>query len=178
MMTKRVRANQSFDRLIPYWKTAHPTTFPNLHANTIGWGEPFCFRCGWLVPLRHSYGGNWNNAGPWLELCHLQDFALGGSDEPANVVPLCTICHRSMPRLFADRADAVVWVRSGQPNACPWWWQEATDDRWGGKERRPFPGASAFLRFYQATNERAAVLMRDALSAAYRNATPLELVSP
>jgi hypothetical protein len=120
----------SLSTIIDYW--AEPdqedkAVLPNLRSWFIGWGEPFCFACGWLPPLRTDKAWAEKDVSQWLDLAHLIDHALGGSSEPSNLVPLCIFCHDAMPS-FSERTPALEWIlgREGKmPN--PRIWQLFTD---------------------------------------------------
>lgn len=141
--------------IIDYWREAAREVFPNIRAHWTGWGEPFCFRCGWLAPLPDARVLNrWDFVGGWLELAHLHDFSGGGPTEPANIVPLCELCHHAMPEYPDGPEKAIAWVAAGQPISCSKWWQDATDLRWGGDSFWvPYPGWTALYRYYHAVNE-------------------------
>lgn len=81
--------------------------FPDLKALWSGWGEPFCFRCGWLAPVKA-----WGDTRGWLEKAHLHDHQHGGGNEPLNLVPLCPLCHERQPDC-PTRADGVAFVGQG-----------------------------------------------------------------
>jgi hypothetical protein len=103
----------SLAKITDYWADAAETAavLPSLAAHSIGWGEPFCFGCGWLAPV--SDGPNaWRlqQVSGWLERAHLVGHFLGGSSEPDNLVPLCHFCHEDMPELIEDRSVALAWV--------------------------------------------------------------------
>ena len=120
----------SLSAIIDYW--AEPdqedrAVLPNLLSWFIGWGEPFCFACGWLPPLRTDKAWAEKDVSQWLDLAHLIDHALGGSSEPSNLVPLCIFCHDAMPS-FSERTPALEWIlgrESKMPN--PRIWQLFTD---------------------------------------------------
>jgi hypothetical protein len=133
------RRMASMDRVVAYWQEAAPERLPGLRSELSGWGEPFCFRCGWLAPLRDPYVGtdDWRVVGGWLERAHLMDHAAGGSGEPDNLVPLCYLCHRQMPE-HDDADSALGWVAAGEP--CCMFWQVFTDHTFGSEnytEHRP-----------------------------------------
>lgn len=98
--------------------------FPALRCFYIGWGEPFCFRCGWLAPTKDSssYPANWkgqrcvdfawNDAKGWLERAHLQDHSFGGTVEGGNLVPLCALCHENQP-ICKTQEDGIAYVNAG-----------------------------------------------------------------
>jgi hypothetical protein len=115
-------------------------TFPHLACFSIGWGEPFCFRCGWLAPTKeaadcrqdwpasHAIDSAWQGAGGWLERCHLQDHSCGGSAGSLNLVPLCVLCHEEQPPC-ETRAAGIAFVNSTSPRSgiAPWM-QMITDE--------------------------------------------------
>lgn len=112
-----------------YWAAADETVtvLPDLASHWIGWGEPFCFACGWLAPVTDGPGA-WARASGWLDRAHLVDHWLGGSGEPSNLVALCHLCHDAMTEPFDDRDEALRWVaqrRSDLPH--PTVWQVFTD---------------------------------------------------
>lgn len=111
MVVPGPRVTASIHAIVDYWAEADP---PQLHSHFIGWGEPFCFGCGWLAPVRDANTEKalpraWQTASQWLDRAHLQDHCLGGPGEPANLVMLCHLCHAGMPS-FASRGDALQWV--------------------------------------------------------------------
>lgn len=146
MTVRTCRNMPSLTRIAKYWSAnRNADVFPNLESHLIGWGEPFCFRCGWLVPLPEEPKANaWLHAAGWLDRAHLVDRFLNGADEPENIVPLCTICHRRMPEMFHQRDEAIAWVNEGETNDLTWW-QMATDSIWGEERFCVFPGRAAFL---------------------------------
>lgn len=103
--------------------------FPDLKCFSIEWGEPFCFRCGWLTPTpeaadypRHwpaerTVKHAWNRASGWLERAHLHDHCYGGSEESLNLVPLCPLCHEGQPK-SRTREDGIAFVNEG-PDSTP-----------------------------------------------------------
>lgn len=140
--------------VVDYWTTAAPAVFPNLHSTAIGWGEPFCFRCGWLAPApAESDDDLWVVSRSWLELAHLHNHAAGGSDDPSNVVPLCRFCHRAMPTSMDGSERAIAWVNALGLVGCDQWWQLATDTRWGGDEFRAYPGWDEFFAYHLHVQE-------------------------
>lgn len=101
-----------------------------LRASRLGWGEPFCFACGWLPRVIDGKPGSWEMAGKWLDKAHLQDHVVSGDDSARNLVMMCHLCHSIMPE-FDDRDLALAWVRD-RPRA-PSLWQAFTDaycDSW------------------------------------------------
>lgn len=96
-------------------------SFPELRCFSIGWGEPFCFRCGWLAPTGEAadYPSDWPAARTidaawqasrgWLERCHLQDHCYGGSVDPLNWFPCASSVMRNSflapPGLPASRSS-------------------------------------------------------------------------
>lgn len=134
-----------------YWRAeGRADIFPELISHFIGWGEPFCFRCGWLVPEPPEAPDGmkvWRSATGWLERAHLHERFSGGFDAPENLVPLCNLCHRQMPQLIRHRDDAITWINGRCADRTNPWWQIATDDRWGGENFTRFPGRSVFYGF-------------------------------
>ena len=113
------RAEPSLGSLADYWLTRADDLGPGYAVAHIGWGEPSCHRCGWLVPEGHD-------PRPWLDRAHLIDRAAGGLDTHANVVPLCHLCHRSQPMFLpGQEAEALDWLKAGDPKH--WAWQLSTD---------------------------------------------------
>lgn len=69
-----------------------------------GWGEPFCFACGWMPPVDDTQPQEraWTDAASWLERAHIIPRSFGGDNACANLIPLCRACHRSIDaRVFA-----------------------------------------------------------------------------
>jgi hypothetical protein len=142
-----VRHTPSIEKIIDYWREHVEATaavgqdgqayecdegkpvgdLPRLKAYWIGWGEPFCFGCGWLAPV-----DRWSQASRWLDRAHLQDFCVAGDDSVKNLVMLCHLCHNAMPE-FDDRASALQWVANQKPKSGPW--QLWTDARFLGKDQ-------------------------------------------
>lgn len=132
MVVPSPRVTASIHAIVDYWAEADP---PQLHSHFIGWGEPFCFGCGWLAPVRDANTEKalpraWQTASQWLDRAHLQDHCLGGPGEPANLVMLCHLCHAGMPS-FASRGDALQWVFD-RPDVEPMF-QLWTDERHSGR---------------------------------------------
>ena len=105
-ITPSPRRMPSMVNIVRYWSGREDQDrdqlyidFPKLASKYIGWGEPFCFSCGWLVPVRDDgpWLDRWRNASSWLERAHLQDRFDGGSDSVSNIVPMCWLCHKVMP---------------------------------------------------------------------------------
>ncbi len=127
-----------------YWErigTRLLETFPQNSASGIGWGEPFCFRCGWLAPVKDCAAYErgsvddkltkvWNSAGGWLERCHLQDHAHGGAEDPSNLVPMCVACHWHQPACETQERG-VAYVNENV--RCPVGVQVMTDVLYMGK---------------------------------------------
>lgn len=113
--------------------------FPGNDALAIGWGEPFCFRCGWLAPVleaadhppewdfRRVISRVWGDASGWLERAHLHDRQFGGNDDPLNFAPLCVLCHLSQPAC-RTRAEGITFVNSPPEQHLRWLVQVITDD--------------------------------------------------
>lgn len=121
--------------------------FPEMRARWIGWGEPFCFRCGWLAPVpdaaavpfrdpRTAIAKAWDRASGWLERAHLQDHALGGSADASNLVPLCPLCHEDQP-MCKTRAEAIAFVNTPSRAAALIGVQQVYTDTFYRSVRRP-----------------------------------------
>jgi hypothetical protein len=63
-------------------------------------GDPACMACG-------SVRDKWSR----LERAHLTPRALGGSDDPENIVLLCNPCHREAPD-YVDPSFMIQWIIS------------------------------------------------------------------
>jgi hypothetical protein len=141
--------------MVNYWRDHYTEVFPNLKASWIGWGEPFCFRCNWLVPVEDPYTRtSWSVATGWLERGHLHDRSGGGSNEASNLVPLCQFCHRSMPEFPEGSEQAIAWINEGiklPPNTS---WQIKTDSRWAGEK---YPGWDTLYRAKSRLDEQEAI---------------------
>lgn len=122
--------------------------FPNCKALAIGWGEPFCFKCGWLAPVKEAAdhptswsfarvrSKTWDGAGGWLEKAHLHDHFYGGSMEPLNLVPLCPPCHELQPQC-ASRQDGIAFVNEPSPYARVMPAVQVVTDAWYRGKSRP-----------------------------------------
>lgn len=148
----QTRTMPSLTRIADWWmRDGHAAVFPNLMARAIGWGEPFCFRCGWLSPEPGHIAeiklvrDPWKHARGWLERAHLAERCSGGADMPDNLAPLCSLCHRQMPEAFGTRQAGIAWINSWDASSLNPFWQAATDLNWGGDSYRAFPGTKAFL---------------------------------
>lgn len=141
------------DEIIDYWREDAAELLPGLNAHWIGWGEPFCFRCGWLVPLPEPYvATTWNAVGGWLERAHLIDHCIGGSNDPDNLVMLCGFCHDAMPQLIETVAEGLAWVEKRPlPDML---WQVATDARYGEERWVKYPGRRDMRLFRQWFEEK------------------------
>src|ERR1700722_8403422 len=74
--------------LIDYWRRQNASWLKSYY---IGFGEPFCFACGWLAPVPDGQPDSWDLAmGKWLFLTHVA----GQEDTVENLVPLCGKCAR------------------------------------------------------------------------------------
>ena len=146
----RERHMPSLSSIAEYWRSAPETAtvLPKLYSHWIGWGEPFCFACGWLAPVLDGPGA-WAQplCGGWLDRAHLIDHSLSnGSDDPFNIVPLCHFCHDAMPP-FDNRAEALEWVTAHESMIPhPWLWQLFTDEVGRGRRREGLRGRSSRLR--------------------------------
>ena len=48
-----------------------------------------------------------------LQKCHLTPRSLGGSDDPSNIVPLCSLCHDKAPDVL-DPQVMIDWIKDNQ----------------------------------------------------------------
>lgn len=135
-------------KIVTAWSTLSrsefETTFPRNEALMIGWGEPFCFRCGWLAPIPDmaSYPADmdqakvwdrtWNSAGGWLDRAHLQDHRHGGGVDPLNLVPMCLLCHERQPEC-ATREAGISFVNNDRGSKIRWMVQIFTDYHYQGR---------------------------------------------
>ena len=158
------REMPTLSAIVTHWAADPDTirTLPHLRAHWIGWGEPFCFRCGWLAPV-----DTWTDrrAGGWLERAHLQDHCLDGCDDPTNIVPLCIPCHDAMPQLLA-REDALHWVSVPHSEVVyPILWQTFTDSHAGKSassgRARVYRLKAQFLEFLMSVPRLGEVFSRD-----------------
>lgn len=127
------RRMPSLLKIAGYWMSADEThrLLPQLKSHWIGWGEPFCFACGWLAPTPDGVDA-WAEVrlSGWMDRAHLVDHAYGGSTHPSNLVPLCLLCHDSMTATggFIDRAQALAWLNEHESEMFqPALWQVYTD---------------------------------------------------
>lgn len=76
--------------------------------------HPCCFACGWFSErwTKATAKASWERA--TLERAHIVPRSLGGSDDPSNIILLCSPCHRDSPdwrepsamaRWIAERPD-------------------------------------------------------------------------
>lgn len=116
------RQMPSLAAVAAYWKGNREGHFPNWRPD---W--PSCAACGWDTPLGPV---SWAKATAWLDRAHLHDRCYGGPDEPANIVPLCHLCHSDMPS-FEGRDAALAWVDGVR--AASWAWNAFTYHRFEGR---------------------------------------------
>lgn len=91
---------------------------------------PHCFVCGWS-PDHRDLGWSatdWNKSGLSLERAHIIPDALGGPDEPANLIMLCVRCHERSPD-WPDPSEMERWI-SEQPRRLGRIWDMQL--KWGG----------------------------------------------
>jgi hypothetical protein len=136
MTDKKRRSSLQWPTLVAYWQENWKKDFPDLLVSRYGWGEPLCFRCGWLAPVDDEVD-SWRRVAGWLEKAHLHDFSSGGPDNPSNIVPLCSLCHYDMPDFPDSRDEAVAWVAEQGHDCCPQDWQQFTDRAWMGRPTLP-----------------------------------------
>lgn len=115
--------------------------FPNHKVLAVGWGEPLCFKCGWLAPTKattdypegwkpeRKWDHAWNGAAGWLERAHLHDHSEGGDEDPLNLVPLCPLCHEIQP-ICGSREEGIAFVNEPAPHQhLVWIAQILTDEQ-------------------------------------------------
>jgi hypothetical protein len=90
-----------------------PRRMPSLPklAKALHLGDvPACYRCGAEVPR-----ANWATATGQLDRAHVIDRCFGGSDDAANLRPLCETCHEIQPSFVpGEEAVALYWF-TGNP---------------------------------------------------------------
>jgi hypothetical protein len=69
-------------------------------------GAPACFRC-------HDQASRWGD----LERAHLVTRIHGGLDVAGNLVMLCGLCHRVMPRFWPGEYELALWWAGAR---APW----------------------------------------------------------
>lgn len=118
--------------IVEWWTEQRPDTL-QLRSAHVGYGEPFCFRCGWLVPYgddlpeHPSRAFVWKRAMRWLDRAHLIDHCNDGLDDVQNLAALCALCHAEMPSFSpGQESEAVAWVREGRRRVGQW--QLVTDE--------------------------------------------------
>lgn len=161
MTLMRTRETPKLAVIAAYWdeldRVQFRALFPHSKANLIGFGEPLCFRCGWLPPVKDAapsswpehwkperrLAASWNAARGWLERAHLHDFNEGGSDDPENLVPMCPLCHEEQP-LCQSREEGIAFVNERPSHAdLVFAVQVYTDGNYAG---RPARGKGEALR--------------------------------
>lgn len=126
LMTTRPRQMPTITEIVAHWRRrleSNPNDWPEHRSWWIGFGEPFCFRCGWLAPVIDGRATSWNEARHWLDRAHIIDRCDGGLDAAQNVVPLCQLCHDDMPGFVAGQEQAATaWLRHPpeRPHADLW----------------------------------------------------------
>jgi hypothetical protein len=122
--------------IIDYWRD-NPQPF--LKSWYIGWGEPFCFACGWLAPVADGRPDSWARASAWLDRAHLHERVFGGSDDPSNLVMLCHLCHDVYPAV-RTREGGLEWV-AARPD-CDELFQAFTDRKFLDRQFPPTRSAT------------------------------------
>lgn len=148
-MNTETRKTYSAKTIIDHW-AEHEDEFPSIRSHSIGWGEPFCFGCGWLPPVTGQR--IWDKAQRWLDKAHLEDWAYKHNDEVENIVYLCHLCHTDMPS-FEERQSAMEWVEN-RPQA-EWLWQVWTDRVFQDRSSPPNRNTTMFrarMKFLEAMN--------------------------
>lgn len=135
-------------QIAEYWRDAAVEVFPGMPPHGWNWDDPFCFRCGWEAPTPSFEGPRWKWATGWLERAHLHERAAGGRDRLDNIVPLCPLCHRTMPVFRDGPGEAIAWIRERHPFVPLGRWQYLTYAYWFGPRHRPYPGWPNFLAVF------------------------------
>ena len=87
---------------------------PDVRPFVLDIGEPACFACRWYlngceasdtVTLKAAWARHAK-----LERAHLKPHALGGTNDPSNIVLICKTCHRDAPD-WDDPAEMLGWVQ-------------------------------------------------------------------
>lgn len=110
----RARIKTKPSTIVRYWKSNRcdpsgwePASFdPDMDV-------PACMICGFSFAVLNQIIGevgresdyDWNTAS--LDRSHLHSHALGGSDEPSNLIMACRRCNRSMMPQFRSRDSAL-----------------------------------------------------------------------
>ncbi len=131
--------------IVQYWRGRYGEVFPNLQASYVGWGEPFCFRCGWLAPVDDTQTtlaafGTPPEAGLTAHTCRTWPSVVNG---PENLVPLCRQCHDIMDPC-ESRAEAIAYVNDGI--LADSWWQIHTDAVFGSEANLGVPRKTKIMR--------------------------------
>ena len=113
----------SIENIVNYWSSRESEC--GLGAD---WAEAHerCWRCGYKSTLQR---------------CHIVPRALGGSDEPSNLVLLCHRCHREAPNI-SDPRFMWIWIRATcVPFYDTYWVDQGTKEFEKMFNRKPFQGS-------------------------------------
>jgi hypothetical protein len=103
----------SKSRIVEYWRSGD-RLYEELGI-LVDWGEPQCWACGQWWWGRYDMDDStpiprrWER--PPLQRCHVIPRSLGGSDEPSNLVLMCSECHDLSPDV-SDRGFFVRWMQA------------------------------------------------------------------
>jgi hypothetical protein len=93
------------------------------HAEIADYWSRHQDECGLSVDWAEAEKLCWRCAhGRKLQRCHIVPRALGGSEEPPNLVLLCAQCHAEAPNV-ADPSFMWVWLRAHAVNFYGTYWQ-------------------------------------------------------
>lgn len=102
------RKNKTWiQEVIAYWSE-------RIYEGDVGvdWGdgtaENHCWRCGCKRALQR---------------CHIVPRSLGGSDEPSNLIPLCSMCHDEAPNVV-DPDEMWNWIKESHGSLNNVFWLE------------------------------------------------------
>jgi 5-methylcytosine-specific restriction endonuclease McrA len=111
-MARRDTKLPSRSEIVTAWAHYHrDNTLPWREDDFMDWGEPECWACRYYSESwpDGSYKA-WDKAAG-LQRCHVIPQALGGSDEPLNLVILCEPCHADSPD-HVDPSHMYEWMRA------------------------------------------------------------------
>ncbi len=136
--------NTSVKEIVNYWAQHEDES-----GLTVDWSEAHerCWRCGYKSKL---------------ERCHITPEALGGADEPGNLVLLCHRCHREAPSV-QDPRFMWIWLRAHSSNFYDTFWTLR-----GMEEFEKMFGRKPFADFddTQISKEEIELAMRSAMNSA------------
>lgn len=114
--------------IVNAWRDFHRNNaLPWRDDNFMDWGEPECWAC-------RYYSESWpdGSAQAWdkaagLQRCHVIPQALGGSDNPLNLVILCASCHEHSPD-HVDPRFIYEWMRVQPKRVMGTWHPDHYDE--------------------------------------------------